>query len=168
MENKDPSLFNQKLGLSNVDLQNYFNKNKIPYHEIDSMSKIPTNKFNQAVVYSGYKKDDANNGISHHWLYYCPNKDKNLLFDSYGDPSAYNQQFLNQHNIHFPNNKQLQEWNTNTCGEYVAAYAKHLNENPDLLSDPHELNNSFIQQHNLTKNRVDNDEKIKEYYQKTK
>jgi hypothetical protein len=168
MQEQTSSLYDQSKGLSNLDIQNYFQKHNIPYHEIDSMDKIGGNRKNQAVVYTGYKKDDANNGVTKHWLYLAPNRQSKLLFDSYGDPNAYNKDYLQENNIKFPNRKQLQAWNTNTCGEYVSAYAQHLNENPQLIQDPEELTNTFIQRHHLTKNKIENDKKIKAYYDETK
>jgi|JI91814BRNA_FD_contig_81_35860_length_997_multi_2_in_0_out_0_2 hypothetical protein len=163
------SLYDQSKGLSNLELENYFTKHNIPFNEVDSMNKLNNPRTKQSIVYTGTQPDTINNGVTKHWTYYSPfNKTKKELFDSYGDPTVYNQQFLNKNNINFVNRRQFQAFDTNVCGEYCAAWAKFLNEHPQssVLPSSH-LVEEFAQKHNLTKNRIQNDKNIREYYKQT-
>lgn len=164
------SLYDQNKGLSNVELKNYFNKHNIPYNEVDDMANLSNPRTKQSMVFTGSNPNTINKGVTKHWMFYSPfTKDRKEIFDSYGDPSVYNQDFLHQNNISFVNRKRLQAFDTNVCGEYCAAWAKFLKEHPDRANTPStDLVEQFKQRHRLTKNHLQNDQNIKKYYEETK
>lgn len=164
------SIYDQRRGLSNIDLKNYFEKHNIPFNEVNGLSNLNPTRTKQSIVYTGSEPDPINNGVTKHWLHYTPiNNTRRELFDSYGDESAYNDQFFKNNNIRFVNRHQLQAFDTNVCGEYCAAWAKFIHEHPErATASPEHLLEEFIQKHGFTKNRVENDKKIQKYYQETK
>lgn len=161
-------MFNPKEGLTDQELSNYFKKNNIPFNEIKTMKDLDKMKTAQSLVYSGSTPDDVNKGNTHHWLYAVkPDKDKTYLFDSYGQKTAYNDDFLNKNNIKFINRAKLQEYGSNVCGPYCAAFAKYLNNQGGSLGnsfDPTKLINGFYEQQGMSRNARANDEKIKQFW----
>lgn len=157
---------NPNQGLSDFDIKTFFKQKNIPFNELKSLQEIPNAKKSQAIVYTGREKDEINNGNSKHWLYYYKSpKGENMIFDSYGDPKAYNKEFLDKNNVKFINPYQLQSWNTNVCGPYVCSFAETLNSLKE--NNPDKLLQNYLNKFNFSYNTNENDHKVQQYYNKT-
>jgi hypothetical protein len=165
VQRKITSIEDPKQGLSNVQIKHFFSLQNIPYREL-TFTQIPTSKFIQAVVFSGFEKNSLNGGNDHHWLYFLNHGKDKFLFDSYGDKHAYDDSFLKTNNIKFINKHRLQEWGTNTCGEYVCSFADFLNNqyNPTQPFEPNHFIQDFLDQFKFTHNHKENDTIVKDYY----
>lgn len=141
-----------KYALTDEDLSIFCTKHSLPYHLIKDLEDLKINKKAQAFVFTGEEKDEKNGSNNKHWLF----KIGNHIFDSYGDPKAYD---LPEYS--FLNNDRLQAWGTNVCGCYCLAFCWYINKE---TTDVENLQQNFEEYFELTKNHIENDKNIRKWY----
>ena len=159
----DKSLYNWKdTALSEEDLKRFCKKNDIDFQIADIQDfadeNVATPKHKGVFLFTGNEKDDINKGNTKHFLYLWLNH----IFDSYGSHDY----GLSNDIGYFKNHpRQYQEYNSMVCGEYCLAFAKFIQDNPELKAeDGHE----FAEEYGLTNNKKHNDEIIKTWYEDNK
>jgi len=120
------------------------------------LEDLKTSNKAQAFIFTGYKPDNINEGNDKHWLF----KQGKNIFDSYGDPKAYELPEFN-----FVNRVRLQSWGTNVCGPYCLAFSWYINKEAKSLENIQEQFEDFYQ---LTKDHLKNDETIRKWYDQKK
>jgi hypothetical protein len=157
----DKTLYSwKKTALTEEDLQKFCRKNKLQF-AVNDLSNLgtPNEKDNSKgfFLFTGEKADEFNNGSPKHWLYVW----LNAIFDSYGKHDYKTDDFE-----YFKNHpRQYQEYETDVCGQYCLAFAWFIQHNPNL--EP-EDGIQFAEEFGLTKNRRQNDEIVKEWYEENK
>ncbi len=152
-------VFSSKIALTDKNLRNFCEKNDLKYNlvelsELTDLSDIPKYTF----VYTGSSKNDANNGYTHHWLYLCGS----YLFDSFGFQSKYKINKNIKSIITYP--RQLQEFNSDVCGEYCAAFA-HFCQKENKI-DYTNIGVDFQNRYGLSANKKENDITILRWFKK--
>lgn len=151
----DGDIYSEKSILDENELRALCNKLGLKYNMID-LSELGENDSFYGFIHTGTSENSYNKGNENHWMaFYGPN-----VFDSYGKHSLWK----------IPSNfswvqtipKALQEYNTNVCGAYCAAYLDFCNKNGSDGSD--DLGREFCNEFDFTKNREENDTKILSWY----
>lgn len=145
--------------MTNHELVKWCKNNNLPYNEVD-IQNLGKAKNRYAFIFTGNEPDDINNGNDHHWMFL----DGKYIFDSYGNPNNYT--LPEGFSILKNHPRQLQNFDTNVCGQYCCAFYYFTKANPDLT--PEEIGEAYSDEYGLTKNRESNDEKILAWYNKTK
>lgn len=155
-------IFDIKHACTDTDLLNWASVNGINAKIITLKNLNLSNKnFSRtAFIFTGSKDDEYNKNNDHHWLA----QDGNLIFDSYG---AYDDYKLPQNFEFFKTYpKRLQEFNSVVCGAYCCAWLKFItNQSEDL--DLETLAELFKEEYGFGNNRIDNDQKVLEWYKAT-
>jgi hypothetical protein len=141
-------LFSPKLALTDTQLRDFCEKNKLPYHLVD-IEQLDTLDTRYSYVFTGNTKDYQNEGHTHHWLF----ADGDKIFDSYGKnvyhlPEGFS--LVKNHPV------QLQEWDSTVCGEYASAWFWFIYHNKDIPQE--ELPVAFSDHFGFTSNKRSNDE----------
>jgi len=159
MDEEKKEIFSSKKALTEDDLRKFCSFNNFSFH-ITDLSKLNNHGGNRhSFIFTGETKDAVNKGHDHHWLFL----DGIAIFDSYGNPSSYN---LPDPYYIIPNHpRQLQEYDSTVCGEYCCAFyyfIKKIYKEED--EDDHHLAEEFSDYFGFTKNRLQNDRIVYEWF----
>lgn len=151
----DPDIYANSSILDTSELQALCSRLGIEYNMLD-LSNLEQNQHFYTFIHTGQDETEGNSGLKNHWLAaYGPN-----IFDSYGKYNAWtipsNYSFVET----VP--RALQEYNTNVCGMYCAAYLDFcIKANSDGSDD---MGREFCVSFGFGKNREQNDSIILSWY----
>jgi hypothetical protein len=152
----DQDIYSNEAVMDSNELRELFAKLGLTYSECELSTLSQNNEF-YTLVHTGRTKSSANSGQTNHWLAcYGP-----FIFDSYGKYNLW----------HLPPGYEpvetipgtLQEYGTNVCGMYCAAYIDFCNNSDSDGSD--DLGREFCIAYGFGKNRKENDTIILSWYE---
>lgn len=156
-QNSNPNIIESSTApnaaLSNIQLEKFFNKKQIPFHLFSSFEDFNNNhdKYANGMIFTGSGVNKYNKGNSHHWLYYY----RPHIYDSYGDPSAYDESKLKEKVVKHP---RYQAYGSSVCGEHCANFADYLKgKQSDWINNPNQLLNDYATDNGFTTNQSKND-----------
>jgi hypothetical protein len=151
----DEDIYSKDAIQDSGELNTLCQKLGIEYHQLD-LSQLGSNPPFYGFVHTGAKANNYNSGLTNHWMaLYGP-----FIFDSYGKYNAWSI----PSNFEFVETvpRALQEYNTNVCGMYSAAYINFCNSQQSNGSD--DLGREFCIAYGFGKNREANDTIILSWY----
>jgi hypothetical protein len=151
----DKDIYANSSILDTSELKALAGKLGFEYNMID-LEQMGSNPHFYTFIHTGQTANEVNSGLKNHWLcVYGPH-----IFDSYGKYSAWkvpsNYDFVET----IP--KALQEYNTNVCGMYCAAYLDFCIKAHSDGSD--DMGRDFCVSFGFGKNREHNDSIILSWY----
>lgn len=151
----DQDIYAKSSILDTSELQALCRILNIEYNMID-LSQLASNQHFYSFVHTGQQETKGNSGLKNHWLaVYGPN-----IFDSYGKYNAWS--IPKDYSFVETVPRALQEYNTNVCGMYCAAYLDFcIKANSDGSDD---MGREFCMAFGFGKNREINDSIILAWY----
>lgn len=151
----DEAIYSKSAIMDSSELQALSSRLGIKYNMID-LKNLASNPHFYSFVHTGEHENEFNSGLTNHWLaVYGP-----YIFDSYGKYAAW--KLPPGYRVVQTIPRALQEYNTNVCGMYAAAYlAFCVEENSDGTDD---LGREFCIAYGFGKNREINDTIILSWY----
>lgn len=152
----DPDIFSEGAIMDSNDLKELFSRLGLEYSEI-TLADLAENEQFYTLVHTGRTKNNSNSGYPNHWLaVYGPN-----IFDSYGKYSSWNIPYGYNPVETIP--ATLQEYGTNVCGMYCAAYIDFCHNNDSDGGD--DLGREFCIAFGFSKNKKENDSIVLSWYE---
>ena len=163
----DKEIFNENKALTSSQIKKVWSKfcPEWAYQEYELSELKSEGMAPYAIVFTGNKKDETNDGNDHHWLALV----NNSIFDSYGMGKGEKKtQYKLPANIKTFKKPQFQEYNSDICGEYCLLFILNAVEHEDKENlDNHDLLVSFQENYDVSPtDRRHNDEAILEAYKK--
>lgn len=148
-------VFSDKNSLSDAQLKKWCQENNLRYNLVE-LENLEDAKSRFAFIFTGNESNEANKGNKQHWLFL----DGKYIFDSYGNPKSYN---LPEGFVIIQNEpRQLQQFNSTTCGEYCCAFYDFISKNKSIK--PEDIGEEFSDEFGFTGNRSKNDKLVFEWF----
>jgi len=151
----DQDIYSNAAIMDESELQQLCSRLGLEYNMID-LAELNSNPHFYTFIHTGNSSNTANSGLTKHWLAaYGP-----YIFDSYGKYNAWN--IPSEYSFVETIPRALQEYNTNVCGMYCAAYINFCAQNNSDGTD--DLGRDFCAEFDFGKNRELNDSIILSWY----
>lgn len=145
--------------LSEKDLESFCKAQNLPWALItlEQLNSAPESAPKACFVFTGNQSDSINKGYHHHWLFLYGN----LLFDSYSYQHEYTvpSESIQAVTLH---PRILEEYGSNTCGEYCAAFYWFVSKTQVPLDDS--VGQAFCHYFGFSSDRRENDKKIVQWF----